>query len=117
MLKGRSQYLCLARLRAASGGDTARRAAWTEFATQLTRLERYAAETDVGDAAGIDGVPPTAWRAVGCGPNECPGAARCPEGDECFAEQARVRADGASVLIAEPHAVPGPPRGGRRGAP
>jgi ATP-dependent DNA helicase DinG len=100
VLKGRSQYLCLARLRAASGGDALfDERPGPEFATQLTRLERYAAETDVGDAAGIDGVPPTAWRAVSCGPNECPGAARCPEGDECFAEQARVRADGASVLI------------------
>jgi ATP-dependent DNA helicase DinG len=100
VLKGRSQYLCLARLRAAGGGDALfDERPGPEFAAQLTRLERYAAETDTGDAAGIDGIPPGAWRTVSCGPQECPGAARCPEGDECFAEQARVRADGASVII------------------
>ena len=100
VLKGRSQYLCLARVRAAGAGDALfDERPGPDFAAQLTRLERYAAETDIGDAAGIDGVPPSAWRAVSCGPQECPGAARCPEGEECFAEHARVRADGASVLI------------------
>ena len=100
VLKGRSQYLCLARLHAAAGGEALfDERPGPEFAAQLTRLERYAAESETGDAAGLDGVPPSVWRAVSCGPQECPGAARCPDGDACFAERARVQADGARVLI------------------
>jgi len=100
VLKGRSQYLCLARLRAAVGGE----ALFDErpgpfFAAQLRTLERYAARTETGDAADLDDLPPEAWRAVSCGPNECPGASRCPEGGECFAERARVVADGADLLV------------------
>ena len=36
---------------------------------------------------------------MSCGPNECPGAARCPAGEDCFAEHARRRADGADILV------------------
>ena len=91
VLKGRSQYVCRARLRAAAGGEALfDERPGPDFAAQLGRLERYAAASDTGDAAGIDGVPPSAWRAVSCGPQECPGAARCPEGDDCFAEIGRA---------------------------
>ena len=34
---------------------------------------------------------------------ECPGAARCPKGDVCFAEQARRAAAEASVVVVNPH--------------
>ena len=100
VLKGRSQYLCLARLHAAAGGEALfDERPGPDFAAQLGRLERYAAESETGDAAGLDGVPPSVWRAVSCGPQECPGTARCPDGDACFAERARVQADGVRVLI------------------
>jgi ATP-dependent DNA helicase DinG len=36
---------------------------------------------------------------VSCGPNECPGASRCDAGDECFAEHARMQADGADIIV------------------
>jgi ATP-dependent DNA helicase DinG len=100
VLKGRGQYLCLARLRAAVGGDALfDERPGPDFAAQLRVLERYAARAETGDAADVEGVPPAVWRAVSCGPNECPGAARCPAGDECFAERARLVADGADVLV------------------
>lgn len=99
VLKGRGQYLCLARLRAAVGGEALfDERPGPDFAEVLTRLERFAAESETGDASDA-AVTPEVWRAVSCGPNECPGAARCPAGDDCFAEHARRRADGADVLV------------------
>lgn len=99
VLKGRGQYLCRARLAAAAGGD----ALFDErpgpfFAAELLKLQRFAADSASGDAADVD-VAPASWRAVSCGPNECPGAARCPEGGDCFAERARHEADAADVLV------------------
>ena len=100
VLKGRGQYLCLARLRAAAGGDALfDERPGPDFAAQLQVLERYAARSETGDAAGLDGVTPAAWRAVSCGPSECPGAARCPAGGDCFAERARAVAEGADILV------------------
>ncbi|HSO95485.1 MAG TPA: ATP-dependent DNA helicase [Acidimicrobiia bacterium] len=99
VLKGRGQYLCLARLRAAVGGEALfDERPGPDFAEVLQRLERFAAESETGDAADA-AVTPEVWRAVSCGPNECPGAARCPAGEDCFAEHARRRADGADVLV------------------
>jgi len=99
VLKGRAQYLCLARLRGAVGGDALfDERPGPDFAAVLTRLERFAAETETGDASDA-AVTPEVWRSVSCGPNECPGAARCPAGEDCFAEHARRRADGADILV------------------
>ena len=99
VLKGRGQYLCLARLRAAVGGDALfDERPGPDFAAVLTRLERFAAESETGDASDA-AVTPEVWRSVSCGPNECPGAARCPAGEDCFAEHARRRADGADILV------------------
>jgi ATP-dependent DNA helicase DinG len=99
VLKGRAQYLCLARLRAAVGGEALfDERPGPDLAAELTRLERFAADSETGDASDAD-VAPGVWRAVSCGPNECPGAARCPAGEDCFAEHARRRADGADILV------------------
>jgi ATP-dependent DNA helicase DinG len=99
VLKGRAQYLCLARLRGAVGGDALfDERPGPDFAAVLARLERFAAETETGDASDA-AVTPEVWRSVSCGPNECPGAARCPAGEDCFAEHARRRADGADILV------------------
>ena len=34
---------------------------------------------------------------------ECPGARRCPSGDECFAEAARARAAAADIVVVNLH--------------
>ena len=101
VLKGRSQYVCLARLRGAAGGEALfDERPGPDFAAELTRVERFAARSETGDAADLEGsVSPAAWRALSCGPQECPGAARCPAGMDCFAERARVQAEGADVLV------------------
>ena len=101
VLKGRAQYLCLARLRAAAGGEALfDERPGPDFAAELTRLEQFGARSATGDAADLEGtVSPAGWRAVSCGPQECPGAARCASGGDCFAERARVNAEGADVLV------------------
>jgi ATP-dependent DNA helicase DinG len=101
LLKGRSNYLCLARLEGARQDD----ALFDErpgptWARDLEVLSRFSAESETGDVADLgDTVAPGSWRAVTCGPNECPGASRCEASDGCFAEEARARAADASVVI------------------
>ncbi len=101
ILKGRGQYVCRARLHAARRGDALfDERPGPDLERELTLLERFAARSPTGDAADVTpAVSAAAWRAVSCGPAECPGAAHCPDGDDCFAEQARVSADGADVLV------------------
>ncbi len=43
------------------------------------------------------------WRQVSVGRDECPGAARCPNGEDCLAERARRRAGRADVLVVNLH--------------
>ncbi|MBM3672592.1 MAG: ATP-dependent DNA helicase [Actinobacteria bacterium] len=101
LLKGRSNYLCLARLEAARGDDALfdeRPAA--SFTADLPRLQKFANDSETGDVADLpSGIDPASWRLVTCGPHECPGATRCDSGDSCFAELARMEADGVEVLV------------------
>ncbi len=101
LLKGRANYLCLARLEGARGGE----ALFDErpgptFARDLERLEQFSADSETGDVADLpESIEPRSWRAVTCGPNECPGANRCEVGEACFAEVARRRAAEAAVVV------------------
>jgi ATP-dependent DNA helicase DinG len=101
LLKGRGNYLCLAKLEGARQGDALFDERPTpDFADDLVRLSRFSADSDTGDVADLgDAVAPASWRALTCGPNECPGASRCDVGADCFAEKARLRADDADVVI------------------
>lgn len=99
LLKGRSQYVCRAKLRAAIAG----RALFDErpgptFASDLERLERFADASTTGDFAEVD-VADASRRAASCAPRECPGRGKCDDGEECFAEWARDRAATADLLV------------------
>jgi len=109
VLKGRSNYVCrkkLADLAAAAGSgqqqliaaDSAAEAG--RIREEISRLATWADATADGDRAGLDFEPSMrAWEAVSVSGRECPGAANCPSGPECFAEQARDRAAEADVLV------------------
>ncbi len=108
VLKGRSNYLCLQRLDELD--DPAQRTLEVlEGATavperQLTALRAWANETSTGDRADLPFEPSAAaWSALSVGPRECPGASRCPRGDDCFAENARRRAATADVVVVNTH--------------
>ena len=57
-----------------------------------------------GDRAELAWEPSdAAWLQVSTGWRECPGAAQCPSGGECFAEAARQRAAKADVVVVNTH--------------
>jgi ATP-dependent DNA helicase DinG len=107
-LKGRSNYLCVQRVREAEtardgqlaidglgdakvGGQLRRLIAWTS-----EELDRKG----TGDRADLPFEPaPNAWAAVSVSSRECPGARHCPSGDVCFGERARERAADVDVLV------------------
>jgi ATP-dependent DNA helicase DinG len=101
LLKGRGNYLCLAKLEGARQGDALfDERPGPDFAQDLERLSRFSGDSETGDVADLgEQVTPAAWRAMTCGPNECPGVSRCDIGADCFAERARRRADDADVVI------------------
>ncbi len=106
VLKGRSNYVCLQRLREV-GGETQMGLdglAEQASAEELARLVEWSARTVTGDRAELDFEPSArAWAAVSVGPRECPGASKCPRGDDCFTEAARRAAAEADVVVVNTH--------------
>lgn len=108
VLKGRSNYLCLQRLDEAEADDrlgleldddtTA-----TLDSELLTRLRAFAATTETGDRTELPDLDDRTWRLVSVGRDECPGAGRCPVGDDCLAEKARRKAATADIIIVNLH--------------
>ena len=107
VLKGRSNYVCLQRLREMSAdqqGQLELETMAVQTRAEIRRLGEWAGRTSTGDQAELDWTPSdNAWRAVSVGSDECPGADRCPLGDPCFAEQARRRAGAADVVVVNTH--------------
>ena len=107
ILKGRSNYVCLQRLR--EFADPAQISLEFDDVSATTKLEvkklaEWAAVSPTGDQAELDWNPgDAAWRSVSVGSDECPGADRCPMGQECFAEQARRRSQVADVVVVNTH--------------
>ncbi len=107
ILKGRSNYVCLQRLREVANPDQEQldldRIAVTTKA-EIDKLAEWAGTSTTGDAAELNWTPTdAAWRSVSVGSDECPGADRCPLGEPCFAEQARRRAQAADVVVVNTH--------------
>ncbi len=121
VLKGRSNYLCAQRLaelaRSTGSADTDRGADGEQLGLdeidgfaeradpdELARLSDWARTTFTGDRADLDHEPSDeAWAAVSTTARDCPGARRCPRGDDCFAEAARARAAEADVVVVNLH--------------
>jgi ATP-dependent DNA helicase DinG len=101
LLKGRSNYVCRAKLRAASKPDALfEQMVVASFSQQLEQLEAFAEESDTGDRSEIaDAIADSSWAAVSCTSMECPGRTNCADGDNCFAELARDRARGVDILV------------------
>ncbi|WP_306839611.1 ATP-dependent DNA helicase [Catenuloplanes nepalensis] len=120
VLKGRHHYLCLAKLensaedepegeglfevdahsRPASGGGSGWLGESGKLGKQVERVHDWAMETATGDRDELDpGVDDRVWRQVSMPARECVGAARCPYGEECFAEASRARAREADVVV------------------
>ncbi len=107
ILKGRSNYICLQRVREVQATDTGQ-LEMEELAPvvklEVKRLSEWAGTTTSGDVAELDWMPSDrAWQSVSVSSDECPGATRCPMGQPCFAEAARQRAATADVIVVNTH--------------
>ncbi|MBK9181102.1 MAG: ATP-dependent DNA helicase [Acidimicrobiales bacterium] len=106
VLKGRANYACLQRVREVAAGDDQQALELGVGAVreELRELVAWAGRTDTGDRAELPREPSArAWAAVSVSARECPGAARCPMGEACFAEAARRRAAAADVVVVNTH--------------
>jgi ATP-dependent DNA helicase DinG len=101
LLKGRSNYLCRAKLRAAAEPDALfERPVAAGFAKHLAHFTELARTSETGDRASLtEPIADSSWAAVSCTSLECPGRANCADGAECFAELARGRAHDVSILV------------------
>ncbi|MCQ3808426.1 MAG: ATP-dependent DNA helicase [Acidimicrobiaceae bacterium] len=105
VLKGRSNYLCLQRLSEAESDQTLRVGLDHDGLDEqsLKKLRSFADRSATGDRSELADIGDRAWQQVSVGRQECPGAARCSAGEECFAERAWRRAAAADVLIVNLH--------------
>lgn len=102
ILKGRNNYACLHKLslpedapEALIGEDNLSR-----IGREVKRVAEWAQETETGDRDDlVPGVSDLVWRQVSVTSSECLGAARCPHGDECFAQLAREEASKVDVVV------------------
>lgn len=93
VVKGRSNYLCLARSAEAQGSiiDTDRDTA--------ERLEAAAEAAGTGDRSALGESDDEVWRRFSVGSDECPGASKCSQGTRCWAERARRSAAASDVVV------------------
>lgn len=107
VLKGRSNYICMQRVREIQDKATGQ-LELEDFAlttkAEISRLVEWSGTTDTGDQASLTWAPSDrSWQAVSVGSDECPGASKCPMGGICFAESARERAAVADVVVVNMH--------------
>jgi ATP-dependent DNA helicase DinG len=109
MLKGRSNYLCRAKVDVTMTDGVEARLDFGDDGLSgaldaVKRLEAWADTTATGDRADAPGaVSDAVWSQVSVDPGECPGAAACHAGDTCFAEAAREAAAAAEIVVVNTH--------------
>ncbi len=105
VLKGRSNYACLHRIRA---GVPDEQGALVEVPTgsmaeKVLELRAWAEKDAEGGGTGErDNAPrhtDREWRQVSVNHRECLGAAKCPFGAECFAERAKEKAARSHLVV------------------
>jgi ATP-dependent DNA helicase DinG len=101
LLKGRSNYLCLARR--AELDDERSGALELDGRGDLEGLDavdEWLAGTETGDRSDLSvAVSDRLWERLSVDSRECPGRAKCGFGDGCFAEAARDRAARADLVV------------------
>src|SRR3982751_6077269 len=101
LLKGRSNYVCLYRLRRAGSEG---RFNTREEAVQLRQIEHFAAVSATGDRADLADVPEDApiWAQATSTRDNCLGQA-CPDYADCFVMRARRNALAADIVVINHH--------------
>ena len=105
VLKGRSNYACLHRIREGVPDDQGVlvEAPVGSMGSEVLKLREWA-ETEASDGGrgDRDSAPrhtDRVWRQVSVSHRECLGAAKCPFGAECFAELARDRSAKSQLIV------------------
>lgn len=105
VLKGRSNYACLHRIRAGVPDDQGELIELPEGSLGKAVLELRAwaeEEAEQGGSGERDRAPrhtDREWRQVSVNHRECLGAAKCPFGQECFAELAKEKAHRSHLIV------------------
>ncbi|MGI8901841.1 MAG: ATP-dependent DNA helicase, partial [Nocardioides sp.] len=105
VLKGRSNYACLHRVREGVPDDQGTLVDVPEgsMGAEILKLRAWAEkEAGAGGPGDKDSAPKHTdrlWRQVSVNHRECLGASKCPFGTECFAERARERAAKSQVVV------------------
>jgi ATP-dependent DNA helicase DinG len=105
VLKGRSNYACLHRVREGVPDDQGVLVDLPESSTgaEVVALREWVEEEAQSHGSGERDHAPRhtdrIWRQVSVSHRECLGAARCPYGAECFAERARDKAARSHVVV------------------
>lgn len=114
VLKGRNNYLCRQRIseirsQLSKTSDEAETLFDVDELPEATRREvsrliAWADTTATGDRSELTwSSSDPAWRAVSVGSDECPGASKCPSGESCFTEMARLHASAADIVVVNTH--------------
>jgi ATP-dependent DNA helicase DinG len=105
VLKGRSNYVCMQRITEVhDDGQLELDDLAIATKKEVKELVKWAEKSPTGDIAELDWQPHhKAWQSVSVGSDECPGAAKCPSGGQCFAEHAKYRAAASDVVVVNTH--------------
>lgn len=97
-LKGRSNYLCVARTKGVADPDqqTLDR---TDAERQAQRVLQWAEETDTGDRDELEDVSGLVWSAYSVTSQECARGSGCAFVEQCWAEKAIAQARAADIVI------------------
>ncbi|MDZ5622066.1 ATP-dependent DNA helicase [Nocardioides sp. HM23] len=107
VLKGRSNYACLHRIREGvpdeQGELIKAEAALGALGKKVLALREWAEGEAKAEGTGEKDAAPRhtdrEWRQVSVTARECLGAAKCPFGEECFAERAREKAHRSHLIV------------------
>ena len=105
ILKGRNNYLCMNKIHTGASEQPPEDELFDPFTVsrlgrEVVRLTEWSSDTETGDRDElVPGVSDQAWRQVSVTSRECIGKIRCPVGEDCFAERARVEASKADVVV------------------
>ncbi|MCW2847524.1 MAG: ATP-dependent helicase [Marmoricola sp.] len=105
VLKGRSNYACLHRVREGVPDDQGalvelpEGSVGAEVVALREWIEEEASEAGTGERDHAPRHTDRVWRQVSVSHRECLGAAKCPYGAECFAERAKERASRSQLIV------------------
>ncbi|WP_028656613.1 ATP-dependent DNA helicase [Nocardioides sp. J54] len=105
VLKGRSNYACLHRIREGAPDDQGELVQLPEgsMGAKVLALREWATRSaEDGGSGERDDAPrhtEKEWRQVSVSARECVGASKCPYGQECFAEKAKEKAQRSHLII------------------